>query len=124
MRISMSPCEGWATRFVIGTGSSGGGSRAAAVESSMPASVRGPLMRRLCFLLLACCAPLLALEEKKDQPKAKRAPVKLTEEAQKIPRDGFVFDGHNDLPWRFREKADLSFEKIDLNKHQKDLHTD
>ncbi len=53
-----------------------------------------------------------------------RAPVKLTEEALKIHREALLFDGHNDLPWQFREKNDLSFQKIDLRKPQKGLHTD
>jgi membrane dipeptidase len=81
-------------------------------------------MIRLPILLLVCCLPLLALADEKDRPKAKRDPVKLTDEAKKIHDEGFVFDGHNDLPWRFRELKDLSFEVIDLNKHQKELHTD
>ena len=38
-----------------------------------------------------------------------RKPVKLTEEALRVHRESLVIDGHNDLPWRFREKKDLSF---------------
>ena len=60
-------------------------------------------------------------EEKKPND---RAPVKLTEEALKIHREALVIDGHNDLPWQFREKNDLSFQTIDLTKPQKSLHTD
>lgn len=77
------------------------------------------------LLLLALCLPLFALASEDDQPKKpKREPVKLSDEARKIHEEGFVFDGHNDLPWRMREKDDLSFRVVDLNKHQKDLHTD
>lgn len=57
------------------------------------------------------------------RPKA-RGPVKLTEEALRLHRSALVIDGHNDLPWQFREKADLSFRKIDIRKIQKGLHTD
>ena len=47
-------------------------------------------------------------------PKEKpRGPVKLTEEALRIHREAIVIDGHTDLPWQFREKADLSFRTID-----------
>jgi membrane dipeptidase len=53
-----------------------------------------------------------------------RAPVKLTEEALRIHRDAILIDGHNDLPWQFREKKDLSFDRIDIAKPQKNLHTD
>ncbi|MGH7171443.1 MAG: dipeptidase [Gemmataceae bacterium] len=68
-----------------------------------------------------------AVEEKKDSPPPKsRAPVKLTEEALGIHRQALLIDGHNDLPWQFREKKDLSFRKIDLRQSQKalGLHTD
>jgi membrane dipeptidase len=59
-----------------------------------------------------------------DKTPSTRAPVKLTDEALKIHRDALLIDGHNDLPWQFREKNDLSFQKIDLTKPQKGLHTD
>ncbi|HXG08506.1 MAG TPA: dipeptidase [Gemmataceae bacterium] len=61
--------------------------------------------------------------EKKAEPKA-RAPVKLTDEGLRIHREAIVIDGHNDLPWQFRKKDDLSFRVIDLTKPQKNLHTD
>ncbi len=53
-----------------------------------------------------------------------RGPVRLTEEALRIHREALLIDGHNDLPWQFREKADLSFQKIDITRPQKNLHTD
>src|SRR5262245_46218159 len=71
----------------------------------------------------------LAQEPAKDKPdeKAKpkpRAPVKLTEEALKLHAEALVFDGHNDLPWKLREKADLSFRRYDITRPQPALHTD
>jgi hypothetical protein len=36
----------------------------------------------------------------------------------------FVFDGHNDLPWEMRTKADSSFDKRDIRKPQPKMHTD
>jgi membrane dipeptidase len=57
-------------------------------------------------------------------PPKSRASVELTEEALRIHREALLIDGHNDLPWQFREKADLVIRKIDLRKPQKDLHTD
>src|SRR5262245_44408067 len=53
-----------------------------------------------------------------------RPPVVLTDEAQAIHREALVVDGHNDLPWQFAEKKDLSFRNIDIRKLQKGLHTD
>jgi membrane dipeptidase len=84
-------------------------------------------MTRLLILLLVLLLPLsLAMsraDDKKPEPKA-RGPVELTDEALRIHREALLIDGHNDLPWQFREKDDLSFRKIDLNKPQKELHTD
>src|SRR4051794_7347038 len=57
-------------------------------------------------------------------PARTRGPVRLTEEALRVHREALVVDGHNDLPWRFREKDDLSFRTIDLRRRQPDLHTD
>ncbi len=77
--------------------------------------------------LLASAGPASIAEDKKDAPKpapTSRDPVVLTDEALKLQRDSLVWDGHNDLPWQFREKKDLSFQVIDLNKPQKGLHTD
>jgi membrane dipeptidase len=53
-----------------------------------------------------------------------RAPVTVTAEARAIHRDAILVDGHNDLPWQFREKKDLSFQKLDINRRQPKLHTD
>jgi membrane dipeptidase len=74
--------------------------------------------------------PGLALtpgDDKKDDPKPTpkpRDPVKLTDEALRIHLEAILIDGHNDLPWQFRQKSDLSFQKIDLTKPQPRLHTD
>src|SRR5947209_5014294 len=80
------------------------------------------------LLLLAALAllpfPCAADDSKPSRPPRSRQPVVLTEEALRIHRDALVIDGHNDLPWQLREKADLSFRKIDLRKPQKGLHTD
>ncbi len=51
-------------------------------------------------------------------------PVVLTEAALAIHRDAPVVDGHNDLPWALRKKADLSFRNVDLLRPQPQFHTD
>lgn len=53
-----------------------------------------------------------------------RGPVQLTDRALRLHREALVIDGHNDLPWELRRKADGSFRRRDLAQPQKDLHTD
>ncbi len=84
---------------------------------------------RSALLVLSLCLPTsVHAEEKREAsvPAISRAPVKLTEEALRIHREALLIDGHNDLPWQFREKEDLSFRKIDLRQPQNalGLHTD
>jgi membrane dipeptidase len=54
----------------------------------------------------------------------KRKPVVLTDEARAIHREALLVDGHNDLPYQFREKKDLSFRTLDISRPQKTIHTD
>lgn len=74
-------------------------------------------------LLMVLVNGLPAEGEKKSESSG-RKPVVLSEEALQIHREALLVDGHNDLPWQFREKEDLSFQKIDLRKPQPNLHTD
>ncbi len=50
-------------------------------------------------------------------------PVVISERAQKIHSSGYVWDGHNDLPWAAKKRNDVRFEKIDLW-NEPELHTD
>ena len=50
--------------------------------------------------------------------------VVLTDEALRLHRSAVVVDGHNDLPWKIREKAESSSAAFDLSRPQPDLHTD
>ncbi len=59
-----------------------------------------------------------------EEPRKSRGEVVLTDEALRIHHDAIVVDGHNDLPWQYREKKDLSFDSIDIAKPQPRLHTD
>ncbi len=85
------------------------------------------LLLPLGLAMVLSVVPASVAEDKQAPPKpttTSRTPVVLTDEALKLQRDSLVWDGHNDLPWQFREKKDLSFQIIDLNKPQKGLHTD
>ena len=48
----------------------------------------------------------------------------VSEQAMAIHRRGYVFDGHNDLPWELRSKAPRLFEDFDIRIAQPKLHTD
>jgi membrane dipeptidase len=71
---------------------------------------------RIAFFLLLVPGFLLA--------DTKSKPIVLTDEAKAIQREALLIDGHNDLPWQYREKKDLSFQSIDIRRPQKALHTD
>ena len=77
----------------------------------------------LAGLSLGLCLADEKKPEEKPMPK-KREPVQVTDEARRIHRKALLVDGHNDLPYQFREKGDLSFERIDITKPQPRLHTD
>jgi membrane dipeptidase len=55
---------------------------------------------------------------------ARRGKVELTPEGRQAHQAGFVFDGHNDLPWEIRSKAASSFARLDISQRQPSLHTD
>ena len=40
--------------------------------------------------------------------------VVIGAEARRVHSSGFVFDGHNDLPWEVRQKAGGTFDKADI----------
>jgi membrane dipeptidase len=87
------------------------------------------MRRTVCLLSLPLC--LLALlpaadpSRADDKPAARsRGPVRLTEEGLRVHGEALVVDGHNDLPWKLREKGDLAFHKVDLRKPQPDFNTD
>lgn len=73
-------------------------------------------MRWIACVMLAV-GPLLA-----ETPKRKT--VVLTDEARAIHQEALLVDGHNDLPWQFREKNDLGFRTLDISRPQKSLQTD
>jgi membrane dipeptidase len=80
-------------------------------------------MRSLLLALSLACSLALAADGPKGKPPA-RGTVTLSAEGRKAHADGFVFDGHNDVPWRLVELDDLSFRVVDLARPQKKMHTD
>ncbi len=47
----------------------------------------------------------------------------ITPEALEIHHTGMLFDGHNDLPWTMRARANSSFDKVDISQPT-EFHTD
>ena len=86
------------------------------------------LIAALVFLSLCMAhmnqSPARPPEDKKTDRSSTTGPVVLTDEARQIHREAILVDGHNDLPWQYREKKDMSFNRIDIAKRQKNLHTD
>jgi membrane dipeptidase len=74
----------------------------------------------LAALLVHSISSLLSAQESPPTP----PPVVLSEEALKIHREALLIDGHNDLPWELRTRADSGFEKFDIARPQPKLHTD
>lgn len=73
---------------------------------------------RCVFLIGLLAFPLAAAD------KPARKPVVLTDAAKAIHAEALVIDGHNDLPWQFREKDAMSFSSLDIRREQKKIHTD
>jgi membrane dipeptidase len=48
----------------------------------------------------------------------------ISDRAAEIHQRGYVFDGHNDLPWEVRTKASRQFDELDISQSQPKLHTD
>lgn len=74
------------------------------------------MLRALVSVTICCLSlPLVA----QDQPV-----VELSDQARRIHASALVFDGHNDLPWAFRELGTPPFSKLDIAQDQKNFHTD
>ena len=48
----------------------------------------------------------------------------ILEHARELHRQIPLIDGHNDLPWQYRQRVSRALSKIDLSKPQPELHTD
>ena len=73
-------------------------------------------------LLVSQPVTLPAVEKRPAQKNA--VPVQLTEAALELHRQCIVIDGHNDLPWTMRKKANSSFDEADISQPQPQFHTD
>ena len=75
-------------------------------------------MRLIAFIVFAVAMSCVSASS------ADRPTVVVSDEARRIHSAGFVFDGHNDLPWEVRQRAGGSFDKADLAAGVPRFHTD
>jgi len=81
------------------------------------------MLKRVCYLSFAmqcvfvASGPWVNGEDAID-------PIIVSQRAQELHRSALLIDGHNDLPWKMRDRSSLTFDKLDLAKHQPELHTD
>jgi membrane dipeptidase len=71
----------------------------------------------LTVLVSLLCGVLRAQQETPNR-------YQISERAAAIHQRGYVFDGHNDLPWEVRTKTTKLFDELDISKSQPKLHTD
>ena len=55
---------------------------------------------------------------------AEKQPPEMINKAKDLHKSMPLIDGHNDLPWRYREKVDRALSKIDISQLQPELNTD
>jgi membrane dipeptidase len=76
------------------------------------------------FILVIVVLGVCGLADRADPPKPTSGEVILSDKARAIHDEALLIDGHNDLPWELRTKDGPSFRNIDLNRPQKQFHTD
>ena len=62
-----------------------------------------------------------------NEPSAQDTPrpsVTLSDSARQVHQSAMLLDGHNDLPWAFRQLGTPSFDQLDIAKSLPELHTD
>lgn len=69
---------------------------------------------------------LLASVARGDEPSAvaTRGKIVMTPAGERLHRSLLLIDGHNDLPWEVRKRANRSFDNLDISQPQPELQTD
>lgn len=79
-------------------------------------------MSRICCVQLLVIVSLAAWAD--DPVQSSRGDVILTEEARRIHQEAILVDGHNDLPYRYRQLKDRGLDRFDITKKVAEFHTD
>ncbi len=78
-------------------------------------------------VILAGCGMLASVVLVAQTPPAApsdRGEIVVSDHARQLHASATLVDGHNDLPWKIRERGSSTFEKLDIAQPQKELHTD
>lgn len=59
-----------------------------------------------------------------DEKPNSRPRIVVTDHARQIHAGAILVDGHNDLPWKIRERGSSTFDQLDIAQPQPALHTD
>lgn len=73
----------------------------------------------LCLLIVAAQLCSVSSARAADLPKSE-----ISDRARAVHARAIVIDGHNDLPWKMRQKAESSFDVWDISKVVPGMHTD
>jgi membrane dipeptidase len=85
---------------------------------------RVPSLKRLLLGLAFLATVQLGTAENLQAQQEGANRYQISRRAAEIHQRGYVFDGHNDLPWEVRTKASKFFDEFDIAKPQPQLHTD
>jgi membrane dipeptidase len=77
------------------------------------------IVYRSTLFLVSLVVPVVTMAQVPTRPRPE-----VSQQAHEIHHSGFLFDGHNDLPWQIKIKGRSSFDLLDIGKSQPTLHTD
>jgi membrane dipeptidase len=87
-------------------------------------TIRGLTVAAVVFCVLSMRLDPARAQPAKDEPAPARAKIVVTDRARRIHAAATLVDGHNDLPWKIRERGSSTFDKLDISLPQPELHTD
>ncbi len=117
--MNTSEPDGFATRFAV----TGNPTRFAGNQRTDQSEVLIPVRINRSMRFVFAAFLVYAVVTKVGQAEERKAVV-VTDAARKIHSSGFIFDGHNDLPWAVRTDFSSSFDQADISKNVPKLNTD
>jgi membrane dipeptidase len=87
-------------------------------------TTRGLTVTAAAFCLLSMRLESVRGQAADDENPRGRGKITVTDQARGIHAGAILVDGHNDLPWKIRERGSPTFDKLDISQPQAGLHTD
>ena len=87
-------------------------------------TIRGLTVAVIAFCMLSPGLDPAFAQPAEDEPAPARPKIVVTDRARQIHAAATLVDGHNDLPWKIRERGSSTFDKLDISQPQPELHTD